>query len=206
MEETLDLNATPYDPKRPKVNFDETSKQLVKEARAPSPARPGQPARYDYEYERNGTRNLFLLVEPQAGWRHVEVTERRTKLDFAHQMKWLVDRYPEAEVIELTLDNLNTHKPASLYEAFAPEEARRILRKINFHYTPRHGSWLNMAEIELSILQRQCLDRRLPDESTLKQEIAAWEERRNEQKATIDWQFSLETARTKLKRLYPSTS
>ena len=207
MEETLDLYATPYAAQRPKVNFDESSKQLIKETRTPLPVQPGQLARHDYEYERNGTRNLFLFVEPQAGWRHVAITERRTKLDFAHQMKWLVDkRYPEAEVIELTLDNLNTHKPASLYEAFEPEEARRILRKINFHYTPKHGSWLNMAEIELSILQRQCLDRRLPDESTLKQEIASWEERRNEQKATIDWRFSLDNARAKLKRLYPSTS
>lgn len=151
--------------------------------------------------------NLFLFVEPQAGWRHVEVTERRTALDFAHQMKWLVDeRYPEAKVIELTLDNLNAHKPASLYEAFEPAEARRILRKINFHYTPKHGSWLNMAEIDLSILQRQCLDRRVPDEQTLKQEVAAWEERRNGQKATIDWRFSLDDARTRLRRLYPSTS
>lgn len=207
MEETLDLYATPYDPKHPKVNFDESSKQLIKETRTPLPALPGQPERFDYEYERHGTRNLFLFVEPQAGWRHIEVTERRTALDFAHQMKWLVDeRYPDAEVIELTLDNLNTHKPASLYEAFDPVEARRILRKINFHYTPKHGSWLNMAEIEFSILQRQCLDRRLADEPTLKQEIASWEERRNEHRATIDWRFSLDDARTKLKRLYPSTS
>ena len=207
MEETLDLYAMPYDPERPKVNFDESNKQLIKETRTPLPAQPGQLARYDFEYERNGTRNLFLFVEPQAGWRHVEVTERRTALDFAHQMKWLVDeRYPEAKVIELTLDNLNTHKSASLYEAFEPAEARRILRKINFHYTPKHGSWLNMAEIELSILQRQCLDRRVPDEQTLKQEIASWEERRNRQNATIDWRFSLDDARTKLMRLYPSTS
>lgn len=207
MEETLDLYSTPYDPKRPKVNFDESSKQLIKETRTPLPASPGQAERFDYEYERKGTRNLFLFVEPQAGWRHIAVTERRTALDFAHQMKWLVDEgYPAAEVIELTLDNLNTHKPASLYEAFDPVEARRILRKINFHYTPKHGSWLNMAEIEFSILQRQCLARRLADEPALKQESAFWEERRNEQKATIDWRFSLDDARTKLKRLYPSTS
>lgn len=207
MEEVLDLYATAYDPLRPKVNFDESSKQLIKETRTPLPAQPGQFERYDYEYERNGVRNLFMLVEPQAGWRHVAVTERHTKLDFAQQMKWLVDeRYPEAQVIELTLDNLNTHKPASLYEAFEPAEARRILRKINFHYTPKHGSWLNMAEIELSVLQRQCIDRRIPDEETLKREIAAWEQRRNDQKATIDWRFSLDDARTTLKRLYPSTS
>jgi hypothetical protein len=207
MEEVLDLYATAYDPKRPKVNFDESNKQLIKEIRRSLPCRPGRLARFDYEYERNGTCNLFLFVEPQAGWRHVQSTERRTMLDFAHQMKWLVDeRYPEAEIIEVILDNLNTHKPASLYEAFEPSEARRILRKINFHYTPKHGSWLNMAEIELSILQRQCLDRRIPDEPTLKQELSAWEERQKEQKETIDWQFSLENARTKLKRLYPSTS
>ena len=207
MEAVLDLYAMPYDPARPKVNFDESNKQLIEEVRTPSLTQPGKPARYDYEYRRHGTRNLFIFVEPQAGWRHVEVTAHRTKLDFAQQMKWLVDEcYPEAEVIELILDNLNTHKPASLYEAFEPAEARRILRKINFHYTPKHGSWLNMAEIELSVLQRQCLDRRLADEQTLKQEIAVWEQRRNDQQATIDWRFSLDTARAKLKRLYPSTS
>src|SRR5262249_13351610 len=158
MEEVLDLYATAYDPKRPKVNFDESNKQLIKEIRRSLPGRPGRLARFDYEYERNGTCNLFLFVEPQAGWRHVQSTERRTMLDFAHQMKWLVDeRYPEAEIIEVILDNLNTHKPASLYEAFEPAEARRILRKINFHYTPKHGSWLNMAEIELgaALLERQ---------------------------------------------------
>jgi transposase len=207
MEEVLDLYATPYDPKRPKVNFDESSKQLINETRIPLPAQPGQLERFDYEYERNGVRNIFIFVEPQAGWRHVEVTERHTKLDFAQQMKWLVDqRYPEAERIEVILDNLCTHKAASLYEAFEPAEARRILRKIDFHYTPKHGSWLNMAEIELSILQRQCLDRRIPDEQTLKQEIAVWEQQRNYQRATIDWRFSLDNARTTLKRLYPSTS
>jgi DDE superfamily endonuclease len=207
MEEVLDLYATPYDPRRPKVNFDESNKQLIKETRRPLPVRPGQAPRYDYEYERQGTRNLFIHCEPQAGFRHVQVTEHRTGLDFAQQMRWLVDeRYPEAEVIEVVLDNLNTHKAASLYEAFAPTEARRILRKINFHYTPKHGSWLNMAEIELSVLQRQCLDRRIPDEATLKTEIQAYEERRNAEQARIDWRFSLEDARTKLKRLYPSTS
>lgn len=207
MEEVLDLYQKPYDPRRPKVNFDESSKQLIKETRTTLPAQPGKLERYDYEYERNGVRNLFMLVEPQTGWRHVAVTDRHTGLDFAQQMKWLVDeRYPEAEVIEVILDNLSTHKAASLYEAFEPAEARRILRKINFHYTPKHGSWLNMAEIELSILQRQCLDRRIPDEESLKREIAAWEQRRNDQKATIDWRFSLDDARTTLKRLYPSTS
>lgn len=207
MEEVLDLYAEPYDPQRPKVNFDEASKQLIAETRQALPTKAGHEQRYDYEYQRNGVANLFMCVEPQAGWRHVAVTAQHTKLDFAQQMKWLVDeRYPEAEVVRVTLDNLNTHKPASLYEAFAPEEARRIIKKLEFHYTPKHGSWLNMAEIELSVLQRQCLDRRIADQPTLKQEIAAWELARNEEKATIDWRFSISDAREKLKRLYPSKS
>ena len=207
MEEVLDLYAQPYDPRHPKVNFDECSKQLIAETRTPLPAQVGQLARFDYEYKRNGTRNLFMFCEPQTGWRHLAITERRTKLDFAAQMKWLVDeQYPQAEWIEVVLDNLNTHKAASLYEAFAPPEARRLLRKIKFHYTPKHGSWLNMAEIELSILQRQCLNRRLGDETKLVAEVAAYEERRNREQAKIDWRFSLDDARAKLKRLYPSTS
>jgi hypothetical protein len=205
MEDVLDLNAEPYDPERPKVNFDETNKQLIKETRTPLPVQAGEVAKYDYEYERNGTASLFMFVEPQAGWRHVAVTERRTKVDFAYQMRWLVDeRYPTAKVIRLTMDNLNTHQPSSLYEAFPPEEARRILKKLEFHYTPKHASWLNMAEIELSVLQGQCLDRRIPDQETLVKEIAAWEKKRNEQQATIDWRFSVEDAREKMKRLYPS--
>jgi DDE superfamily endonuclease len=205
MEDVLDVYAEPYDPNRPKVNFDETSKQLLKETRQPLPAQPGQPQRYDYEYARNGTRNLFLFVEPQAGERHVQVTEQRTKVDFAHAMQWLVDNcYPEAEVIRLVLDNLNTHKIASLYEAFEPAEARRIAKKLEFHYTPKHGSWLNMAEIELSVLQQQCLERRIPDDETLKREIAAWEHQRNAEQATINWRFSVTDTRKKLKRLYPS--
>ena len=195
----------PYDAKRPKVNFDETSKQLIKETRQPLPAQPGQALRYDYEYQREGTRNLFLFIEPQAGWRHVNVTKQRTMIDFAHQMQWLVDvAYPEAEVIRLVMDNLNTHRAASLYEAFEPMEARRIVKKLEFHYTPKHGSWLNMAEIELSVLQRQCLNRRLADEATLGHEVAAWEKERNEKQATIDWRFSVTDARERLKRLYPS--
>ena len=207
MEDVLELYAEPYDPQRPKVNFDESSKQLIAETRQPLPTRPGQPERFDYEYERGGTRNLFLFVEPQAGCRHINVTAQRTMIDFAHQMKWLVDvAYPEAEVIRVVMDNLNTHKAASLYEAFAPEEARRIIKKLEFHYTPKHGSWLNMAEIELSVLQRQCLARRIPDEATLKREIAAWEVQRNKEQATIDWRFSVTDAREKLKRLYPSRS
>lgn len=205
MEDVLDLYAEPYDPKRPKVNFDEASKQLIKEVRAPLPAQGAAPAKYDSEYERNGTANLFMFVEPQAGWRHVAVTARRTNLDFAEQMRWLVDeRYPAADLVRVTLDNLNTHQPASLYEAFPPAEARRILKKLAFHYTPKHGSWLNMAEIELSVLQRQCLDRRIPDPGTLTQEIAAWEAARNKEQATIDWRFTVNDAREKLKRLYPS--
>jgi DDE superfamily endonuclease len=205
MEDVLEVYAEPYDPRRPKVNMDETSKQLVQETRPPQPAQPAQPPRYDYEYARNGTRNLFLFVEPQAGWRHVQVTEHRTARDFAYAMQWLVDeRYPEAEVIRVVLDNLNTHKIASLYEAFTPTEARRIARKLEFHYTPKHGSWLNMAEIEFSVLQQQCLDRRIPDANTLIREIAAWERQRNAEQATLDWRFSVSEARKRLERLYPS--
>jgi transposase len=207
MEDVLDLYEEPYDPRRPKVNFDETSKQLSMEIRQPLPTKPGQPARYDYEYARNGTRNLFMFTEPQAGWRHIAVTEHRTMEDFAHQMQWLVDeRYPEAEVIRVVMDNLNTHKPASLYEAFEPAEARRLLKRLAFHYTPKHGSWLNMAEIELSILSRQCLDRRIPDEATLQHEITVYEDTRNAAKATITWRFTTTKAREKLHRLYPSNS
>ena len=199
MEDVWEVYAEPDAPRRPKVNFDETSTQLIQETRLPLPAQPGQPQRYDYEYERNGTRNLLLFVEPQAGKRHVHVTEQRTKVDFAHAMQWLVDICsPEAEVIRVVLDNLNTHKIASLYEAFEPAEARRIARKLEFHDTPKHGSWLNMAEIELSVLQQQCLDRRIPDEDTLKREIAAWEHQRNAEQATIDWRFSVADARKKL--------
>ena len=205
MEDVLDVYAEPYDPTRPKVNFDETSKQRLKETRQPLPAQPGKPQRCDYEYERNGTRNLFLFVEPQSGERHGHVTEQRTKVDFAHEMQWLVDICsPAAEVIRVVLDKLNTHTIASLYEAFEPAEARRIARKLELHYTPKHGSWLNMAAIELSVLQQQCLDRRIPDADTLKREIAAWERQRNAEQATIDWRFSITDARKKLARLYPS--
>ncbi len=207
MEDVLELYAEPYDAKRPKVNFDETSKQLIKETRQPLPAQPGRPERFDYEYQREGTRNLFLFTEPQAGFRHVSITEHRTMKDFAQQMKWLVDvAYPQAEVIRVVMDNLNTHKAASLYEAFEPEEARRIVKKLEFHYTPKHGSWLNMAEIELSVLQRQCLDCRIPDEAALTHEVAVWQTQRNKEQATIDWRFSVTDAREKLKRLYPSRS
>jgi transposase len=207
MEDVLDLYAEPYNPQRPTVTFDETSKQLIGETRQPLPAQPGRTARYDYEYQRNGTRNIFLFCAPRTGWRHVEVTAQRTMQDFAHQMKWLVDeRYPDAEVIRVVLDNLNTHKPASLYETFAPAEAHRLRQKLEFHYTPKHGSWLNMAEIELSVLARQCLRRRIATEATLKRELAAVETTRNAARATINWQFTTADARVKLHHLYPSTS
>jgi transposase len=206
MEDVLEVYAEPYDPTRPKVNFDETNKQLIKESRQPLPAQPGRLQRYDYEYERNGTRNLFLFVEPQAGRRHVQVTEHRTKVDFAYAMQWLVDEgSPEATVIRVVLDNLNTHKIASLYEAFEPAEARRIASKLEFHFTPKHGSWLNMAEIELSVLSEQCLDRRLADQATLEREVAAWQAARNRAGRGVNWRFTTEDARIKLKHLYPTT-
>jgi hypothetical protein len=205
MEDVLDLYAEPYDPARPSVCFDETSKQLIAETRLPLPMEPGKPERVDYEYERKGTANLFLVTEPLSGWRHVDVTDRRTKHDFAQQMRDLVDRhFPDADRIRVVLDNLNTHTPASLYEAFSPDEARRILRKLEFHYTPVHGSWLNMAELEFSLLSRQCLGRRIGDRDTLVTEVAAWEAARNKQHATIHWQFTVHDARRKLHRLYPS--
>ena len=167
--------------------------------------KPGEVARYDYEYERQGVCNLFMFFEPLRAWRHVKVTERRTKVDFAHCMQWLADEvYPDAQVIRIVMDNLNTHGPASLYEAFPPAEARRLLGRLEFHYTPKHGSWLNMAEIELGVLARQCLDRRIADQNILASEIAAWETRRNASKATVNWQFTTDDARIKLKKLYPS--
>ena len=206
MEDVLDLYEEPSDPKRPVVCFDETSKQLIEDKRPAKSAKPGHSERYDYEYKRNGTRNLFMCCEPLMGWRHVEVTEHRKMKDFAHQMKWLVDEaYPEAEVVRVVLDNLNTHKAASLYETFEPAEARRIIKQLEFHHTPKHGSWLNMAEIEFSVFSRQCLDRRIPDEQTLKGEIMALELERNETRATINWRFTSQDARVKLQNLYPST-
>ena len=207
MEDVLDLYAEPPDPALPKVCFDETPKQLIAETRLPLPARPGQPERYDYEYQRNGTCNLFMFFDPDQAWRHVSLTERRTKLDFAAQMKWLVDeRYPQADVIRVVLDNLNTHRPAALYEAFAPAEARRLLRKLEFHYTPKHGSWLNMAELEISVFARQCWDRRLGEVETLRAETQALEDQRNAARATVHWQFTCQDARQRMHRLYPSLS
>lgn len=205
MEDLLDLYAEDFDSLRRVVCFDELPYQLVAETCLPLPIRPGKPVRYDYEYRRNGTCNLFMFFQPLPGWRYVEVTEQRTKRDFAHRMKDLVDTYfPRAEVIRVVLDNLNTHSPAALYEAFEPQEARRIVRKLEFHYTPKHGSWLNMAEIEISVLDRQCLDRRLADVPLVRSEAAAWEKVRNDQLATVDWQFTTTKARSKLEFLYPS--
>lgn len=190
MENILDLYERAYDPKHPVVCFDETSKQLIEETRLPLPAKPGQVQRYDYEYRRNGTRNLFLFFEPLAGWRHIEVTEHRTKLDFAQQMRWLVDvAYPDVEGIDVVLDNLNTHTFGALYEAFEPAEARRIARKLIFHYTPKHASWLNMAEIEFSVISRK-LGPRVPTEEALKQKVKAIELSRNRSESTVDWQFT----------------
>ncbi len=207
MEDVLEVYAEPYDPKRPTVCFDETPKQLIAETRVPLPAQAGQVERYDYEYQRNGTCNLFMFFEPDRGWRQVAVTERRTLVDFAQQMKWLVDEaYPEAEVVQVVLDNLNTHRPAALYEAFPPAEARRILKRLEFHYTPKHGSWLNMAELELGVFSRECWDRRIGDSDTLARETRALEEERNAAHATVQWRFTTQNARTKLHRLYPSVS
>ena len=204
MEEVLEVYQRPYDPKRPQVCFDETSKQLIGQVTVPVPAGPGQPAREDYEYVRNGTANVFMMCEPLKGRRHAKVTERRTAVDFAQVIKELVDvHYPAAEKVVLVMDNLNTHKTASLYQAFAPAEARRLASRLEIHYTPKHGSWLNMAEIELGVLGKQCLDRRIESRDELVREVAAWEAKRNQNAKTIDWRFTTEDARIKLKRLYP---
>jgi transposase len=204
MEDVLEVYTRPYEERFPQVCLDEKSKQLVGEVREPLAVLPGRPARYDYEYERNGTANLFIISELLAGWRHISVTERRTKIDWANCIKELVDlHYPEAEKIVLVLDNLNTHTPGALYEAFTPTEARRIAKNLEIHYTPKHGSWLNMAEIELSVLARQCLDQRIPDQQTLAEEVGAWEAERNAVESSIEWRFTTQEARIKLKHLYP---
>ena len=205
MEEVLDVYHQPYAPEAPLVCIDESSKQQVMETRLPIAGQPEQPERYDYEYERNGVSNLFMLFAPFEGWRHVKVTDRRTKVDFAHCIKELLTiHYPDAVKVTIVMDNLNTHHPSSFYEAFAPAEARALLDRCAFHYTPKHGSWLNMAEIEFSALQRQCLDRRIPDQETLRAEVAAWEARRNDQGVKVNWRFTTADARIRLKRLYPS--
>jgi transposase len=207
MEEVLQTYARPDDPKRPQVCFDEASKELHAEAHDPEPARPGQAARQDCTYERQGTANLFMLACPLRGWRHVEVTERRTKVDFAHQMKALVDEhFPEAELITVVLDNLNTHTKGALYEAFAPPEAKRIADRLQLVYTPKHASWLNMAELEWSVLVRQCLGRRIATAEELRAEIQAWERARNAAGVKITWSFRLPDARVKLAHLYPANS
>jgi len=205
MEDVLDVYTRAYDPQRPQVCMDETSKQLVGETRLPVPAAPGRVARHDYEYVRNGVANLFMFFEPLVGTRRVKVTEHRTRIDWAQAVRELVDEgYPQADKIVLVMDQLNTHGPASLYEAFPPAEAKRIADKLEIHHTPKHGSWLNMAEIELSVLDRQCLNRRIGDPETLRREVEAWEHDRNVRTAKVKWRFTTANARIKLHRLYPS--
>ena len=205
MEDVLEVYHRPYDPKRPLVALDEASKQLVGEVVQPLPPGPGQPERFDYEYVRKGTANLFMVSEPLLGWRAVQVTERRTARDYAEVLRWLAeDVHPDAEAIVLVQDNLNTHALASLYQAFPPEQARRLAERFEVHYTPKHGSWLNVAEIELSVLARQCLDRRIASAEELRREVGAWEEERNERAVEVRWRFTTAEARIKLYRLYPS--
>jgi hypothetical protein len=207
MEAILGLYEEEPDPDRPRVCFDEQPYQMLSHVQEPLPPKPGVAERYDYEYQREGTCNLFLFVCPERGWREVKVTPRRTGVDFAHCMRDLVDvHFPEARKVRVILDNLNTHTPASLYEAFEPAEAMRILQRIEFHYTPKHGSWLNMAEIELSALTRQCMKRRLPDIATVAREVAAWVKPRNAARTIVKWLFTIDAARSKLKRLYPAPS
>jgi hypothetical protein len=204
MEDVLEVYKRPYDPKRPQVCMDETTKQLLADEQEPLPVKPGHPERYDYEYDREGVANLFMFSEPLAGKRHVKITDRRTKKDWAEAMRELSDvYYPDAEVIVVVLDNLNTHSPASFYEAFEPEEARRLVNRFEFHHTPKHGSWLNMAEIEFSVLARQCLSGRIPNQEILKAQVIAWEAERNASVVKVHWRFTTADARIKLKSLYP---
>jgi DDE superfamily endonuclease len=205
MEDVLEVYTRPYDPRFPVICLDETSKQLLREPRPGQPPAPGRPARVDYEYEREGVVNLFLCCEPLAGQRWVDITAQRTRRDWAQQIRQLVDvRYPDAERIVVVMDNLNVHTPGALYDAFAPAEAKRLADKLEIHHTPKHGSWLNIAEIELSVLSRQCLNRRVPDAAALQREVQAWQDRRNATVRTVDWRFTTADARIKLKRLYPS--
>jgi len=205
MEEVLDVYKRAYNPKKPLVCFDERPKQLISELRKPMLAKPGRAARYDYEYRRNGVANIFMMFEPLVGKRHVKATDRRTKKDWAYCMRQLVDEiYPKAEQIVLVMDNLNTHKKASLYEAFEPAEARRVADKLEIHYTPKHGSWLNMAEIEMSVMSRQCLSDRMDNMDRLKSELLSWSQARNANKSKVDWRFTTSDARIKLKKLYPT--
>jgi hypothetical protein len=205
MEDVIEVYHRPYDEKRPLVCIDESSKQLVSEVRAPLPARPGAPARHDYEYKREGVANLFMISEPLLGWRAIEVTERRTAKDLAEVLRWLAeDLHPDAEKLVLVTDNLNTHDPGCLYEAFEPDRARRIAERLEWHYTPKHGSWLNVAECELAALSGQCLDRRIGSMARLKQVVEAWVNERNEREVGVDWRFTTADARVKLRRLYPA--
>ena len=205
MEDVLEVYQRPRDPRRPVVCLDETSKQLIVETRAPIPGKPGQKARHDYEYERNGVTNLFMLFAPLEGWRHVKVTDRHTAIDYAQVLQDLSDvHFADKVKIVLVQDNLSTHTAASLYQAFPPAEARRLVERFEWHYTPKHGSWLDMAESELGILSNQCLDRRIPDKQALAREVAAWQDHRNKHHAKADWQFTTAEARVKLKKLYPS--
>ena len=205
MEDVLEVYHRPYDPLRPVVCLDELPIQLIGEARVPIAVAPGRPARFDYEYVRHGTANLFLLTEPLAGWRYVEVTDHRTAVDFAQLLRLLAeDIHPEAHKIVLVLDNLNTHRLASLYQAFPPEVARRLAGRFEVHYTPKHGSWLNVAELEFSVLARQCLGQRFGDRASLEAAVSAWQIERNERGVEVDWQFTTKDARIRLKRLYPS--
>lgn len=205
MEDILAVYTRPHDPDYPLVCVDETSKQLIAETRVPIPMKPGRPARHDYEYERNGVANLFMMFAPLEGWRQVTVTDRHAATDYAQVLKDLSDTYfPDAKKIILVQDNLSTHTPASLYQAFPATEARRLVERFEWHYTPKHGSWLDLAESELGVLSSQCLDRRIPDKPTLTREVDAWARRRNNRHAKADWHFSTETARVKLKHLYPS--
>jgi hypothetical protein len=204
MEDLLALYTQPEDPKRPLVCMDEVPKQLISDVREPIPAQPRQPERVDYAYQRHGVANLFMFFEPFRGQRHVRVTDTRTRVDWAEAMRELSDEiHPEAEQIVVVLDNLNTHTPAAFYMAFEPEEARRLVQRFEFHFTPKHGSWLNMAEIELSVLSRQCINRRIPDEQTLHHQVQAWVDDRNSKVVKVDWRFTTADARIKLKRLYP---
>jgi len=204
MEDTLEIYHLPYDPDYPVVCMDESSKQLIGEIRIPIPCKPGQPMRMDDEYVRNGVAEIFMEVEPLAGRRHVAITEHRTRKDWAQQIKQMLDeRYPDAIKVRLIMDNLNTHNIASLYETFEPQEARRLAERLEIHHTPKHGSWLNMAEIELSVLKGQCLNRRIADMGTMRAEVAAWEQDRNNRGSKINWQFQTTDARIKLKQLYP---
>jgi len=207
MEDVLEVYQRPFDPKRPLLCMDEISKQLLADSRPPLPMQPGKPERYDYEYVRHGTANTFMFFAPLLAWRHLKVTAQRTRIDWAEAMREVIDvHFPDAETVVVVMDNLNTHGPASFYEAFEPAEARRLAAKLEIHYTPKHGSWLNMAEIELSVFDRQCLDRRMPNQAMVAQEAAAWESERNTAAMTVDWRFTTADARIKLKRLYPSIS